>query len=110
MSFLLAECLFAVLMLNGVDMVVQQLKFPLFGFNNTYGIQAIDEGVYSGVTKIWASEDGCGANLAACRAEAAKCDADNIGTRGTCNAFNLCSHSSAVCSTVVGGYTLLSKV
>lgn len=91
-------------------MAIQQPKFPLFGFNNTYGIQAIDAGVYQGVTRKWAAEDGCGTNIAACRKEAAKCDADNMGVRGTCNAYNLCAHSSTVCSTVAGGYTLLSKV
>ncbi|RDI87950.1 hypothetical protein Vi05172_g1738 [Venturia inaequalis] len=72
-------------------MAIQQPKFPLFGFNNTYGIQAIDAGVYQGVTRKWATQDGCGTNIAACRKEAAKCDADNMGVR------------------VAGGYTLLSK-
>jgi len=98
------------LILDSVDMEIQQPKFPLFGFNNTYGIQAIDEGVYKGVTRKWNTEDGCGTGLKACRALANKDDPDNFGIRGTSNAFNLCSHVSTVCSTVYGGYTLLSGV
>lgn len=91
-------------------MAIQQPKFPQFSFNNTYGIQTIDAGVYQGVMRKWATADGCGTNIDACRKEAAKCDPDNMGIRGTCNAYNLCAHSSSVCATVAGGYTLLSKV
>ncbi|KAF2667488.1 alpha/beta-hydrolase [Microthyrium microscopicum] len=92
---------------NGfIDMETQQLKFPQFAYNNTYGIQAVDQGVYAGVSRNYWSEDGCGTRLKQCRAQAAKADPDQVGNAG--EVVNLCAHVLTVCSNVAGGYSLLS--
>jgi hypothetical protein len=97
-----------------VDTAVQQLKFPLFAFNNTYGIQAVDEGLYRGVTKRYNMEDGCGTVLPMCRALATQQDPENTGVRnvpvGGNDAANLCSHAVTVCGNVYGGFGLVSDV
>ncbi|KAF2430909.1 putative carboxypeptidase S1 [Tothia fuscella] len=91
---------------NGfIDMLVQQPTLPLFAFNNTYGIKAINQGDYQGVMKRYGLEDGCANNLAACR-KAALADPENLN-RST-DAGNRCAHASVVCSTVDGAYGMFS--
>lgn len=91
-----------------VDMAVQLPTLPLFAFNNTYGIKAIEESDYRSVMRLYNSETGCGAALASCRRLATAIDPESI--RMSTEASNACTHTAVVCSNVPRGYSLWSSV
>lgn len=82
--------------INGcVDSLTMELSYPAMAFNNTYGIQAIDEDTYVQERTAWSAPGGCQELIFTCRDMAFKRDPDNTGkdpqTNTACvNAANTC--------------------
>lgn len=67
--------------MNGcIDLVSQELSYPEFAYNNTYGIQAINESVYKDtIDNFHRPQTGCLALTLKCRSLADKFDPDAYG-------------------------------
>jgi carboxypeptidase C (cathepsin A) len=82
--------------INGcVDSLTMELSYPMMAYNNTYGIQAIDEDTFIQERTAWAAPGGCQELIFTCRALAAQRDPENTGmdqmTNTACvNAVNTC--------------------
>jgi carboxypeptidase C (cathepsin A) len=59
-----------------IDMTTQMPFYPEFAFNNTYGIQRINETVYKAAVDAWPA---CKAKIDTCRSLEAKNDPDQLG-------------------------------
>jgi carboxypeptidase C (cathepsin A) len=65
---------------NGcVDVITMQQFYPIMAYNNTYGLQTINETVYQEVVNSWNEPNGCLETVMACRAMAAELDPTNQG-------------------------------
>ena len=86
---------------NGcIDLLVQDLAYPTFAYNNTYGIKAINESRYQqAVDNFNRPDTGCRDLIINCRNMAAVGDPDAIGNNDTVN--KACIAASVYCSNEV---------
>ncbi|KAF1985629.1 putative carboxypeptidase S1 [Aulographum hederae CBS 113979] len=94
--------------INGcVDLQTMQLSYPQIAFNNTYGIQAINESTYTAAVAAWQQPGGCQERIAACRTIAAQQDPTNQGNSPEVN--RVCADANNFCqNNVEGPYILYS--
>ncbi|KXH43587.1 serine carboxypeptidase [Colletotrichum nymphaeae SA-01] len=85
------------LIVNGcIDRQVQWPSYPEMAFNNTYGIQTVNETVYQGMIDAYYAEGGCRDRIDACRGISAVYDPDNIGINTTVN--SVCQDAETYCT------------
>ena len=86
---------------NGcVDLLIQELAYPTFAYNNTYGIQAINQSLYQqAVDNFNRPDTGCRDLIINCRNIAAVGDPDATGNNDTVN--QACIAASVYCSNEV---------
>lgn len=88
--------------INGcVDLLTQDLSYAEFAYNNTYGIEAINQTVYEAAVDSWHKEGGCRDQILACRALAAVGDPLSLGNNETVN--GACHNASDYCSNALEG-------
>ena len=72
--------------INGcIDVIAQALSFPHFAYNNTYGIQAINESLFQQSNDNYLMPGGCLDQILRCQALAAEGDPNFIGNNKTVN-------------------------
>ena len=72
--------------INGcVDTLIQEPAYPEFAFNNTYGIQAINESTYRATLDAFNRPGGVKEQIETCRSLAAEGDPFNQGNNDTVN-------------------------
>lgn len=87
---------------NGcVDLLTTELSKPVFAYNNTYGIEAINETIYNAAIEAWGKQGGCRDQILECRAVAAVGDPLFLGNNDTVNA--VCHNASDYCDNAVEG-------
>lgn len=77
----------------------RQVQFPSYAhmaFNNTYGIQAVNESVYNGMNDAYFREGGCRDQINDCRAISSVYDPGNTAINSTVN--QICSDAEAYCT------------
>lgn len=88
--------------INGcIDLQAQSLSYPQFAYNNTYGIEAINETVYNDAVKAYKKPGGCKDKIAHCRELASDGDPNLYGNNETVNAA--CRKADDYCSNNVEG-------
>jgi carboxypeptidase C (cathepsin A) len=88
--------------INGcIDLLTQELSFPEFAYNNTYGIQVINETVYNKAVDDWGRPGGCKDLILTCQTLAKEGDPLEFGNNDTVNAA--CRDASQFCSNQVEG-------
>ena len=94
--------------INGcIDLLTQELAYPTMAFNNTYGIQTIDDDLYHRAVDAYSKPDGCRDSIMTCQSLAAQSDPNSTGSNKTVN--EACSDADQTCrSTVEGVYTTYS--
>jgi carboxypeptidase C (cathepsin A) len=94
--------------INGcTDILVQEPTYPLMAFNNTYGLQTINETVYKESMEAWIQPDGCKALVEQCRDMASKLDPTNQGNSDVVD--TACKDAADFCQeNVEGAYNLFS--
>jgi hypothetical protein len=94
--------------MNGcIDLLSQQLSYPEFAHNNTYGIQAINESLYEeAISNHHRPKTGCLALILKCQSLADKFDPDAYGIDEEVNAA--CAEASDYCTAQVEGQYDLS--
>lgn len=84
------------LIVNGcIDRLVQFPSYADMAFNNSYGVQAVNESVYLGMLDGYEREGGCRDQILECRALADEFDPGNIGINDTVNA--VCQDAENYC-------------
>ncbi|KAI9808965.1 MAG: hypothetical protein M1826_003943 [Phylliscum demangeonii] len=87
---------------NGcVDLLSQAKSYPTFAYNNTYGIQAINETLYRQALNDLSKPGGCLDLITNCRALAAQLDQDDFGNSSAVN--EACQQADTFCSLNVEG-------
>ncbi|KAI9652132.1 MAG: hypothetical protein M1829_001837 [Trizodia sp. TS-e1964] len=82
---------------NGcLDIMVQLPKNPHFAFNNTYGIQVINQTTYDASLNVWGSSGGCKDKILNCRSLAAQFDPNFLGNDSRVN--DACSDAGLFCA------------
>ncbi|KAF4893617.1 Carboxypeptidase S1-like protein B [Colletotrichum fructicola] len=85
------------LIVNGcIDRQVQWPSYPEMAFNNTYGIETVNETVYAGMVDAYYREGGCRDRIDACREVSSSYDPENIGTNASVNA--ICQDAETFCT------------
>lgn len=79
-----------------IDRQVQWPSYPHIAFNNTYGIQTVNESVYNNMMDAYIRSGGCRDQIDECRAVSTVYDPDNIGINVTVN--QICSAAETFCS------------
>ncbi|KAJ4414932.1 hypothetical protein N0V82_007645 [Gnomoniopsis sp. IMI 355080] len=77
----------------------RQVQFPSYAhmaFNNTYGIQTVNESVYNGMNDAYFREGGCRDQINNCRAVSSVYDPENTGINSTVN--KICSGAETFCT------------
>ncbi|KAL2003970.1 hypothetical protein VTN02DRAFT_1266 [Thermoascus thermophilus] len=88
--------------INGcVDLLTQELSYPHMAYNNTYGIQAINDTLYQASLDAWSQPGGCRDLILECQRLASEGDPQFHGNNATVNAA--CSEASQFCSDNVEG-------
>lgn len=88
--------------INGcIDLLAQGLSYPEMAYNNTYGIQVINETVYQQAVDDWSRPQGCRDLILTCRALASEGDPMAFGNNQTVN--EACVEADQFCSTQVEG-------
>jgi len=88
--------------INGcVDLLTQELSYPEMAYNNTYGIQAINQTLYQQAVDSFNKPGGCKDLIIKCRDLAAVGDPNFIGNNDTVNAA--CMDADSYCSNNVEG-------
>ncbi|EED18222.1 carboxypeptidase S1, putative [Talaromyces stipitatus ATCC 10500] len=88
--------------INGcVDLLTQDLSYAEFAYNNTYGIETINQTVYEAAVDAWSKEGGCRDQILECRALAAVGDPLSLGNNETVN--GICANASDYCSNALEG-------
>ncbi|CAJ2510880.1 Uu.00g065050.m01.CDS01 [Anthostomella pinea] len=82
-----------------IDRQIQWPSYPQIAYNNTYGIQTVNETIYLAMMDALDREGGCRDQINDCRAVASLSDPDNIGVNETVNA--ICSAAETFCTTEV---------
>ncbi|KAI1434959.1 carboxypeptidase S1 [Xylaria sp. CBS 124048] len=78
-----------------VDRQVTYFSYPHMAFNNTYGIQAVNETIYLGMVDALNREGGCLDQIADCIAVSEVYDPNNIGINATVN--KICMDAETFC-------------
>ncbi|KAI1635646.1 carboxypeptidase S1-like protein B [Biscogniauxia mediterranea] len=84
-----------------VDRQIQYPFYPHIAFNNTYGLETVNETVYRGMIQAYEEEGGCRDQIDACRALALAYDPDNRGVNASVN--RACADAETFCSGRVRG-------
>ncbi|EAW12632.1 putative carboxypeptidase S1 [Aspergillus clavatus NRRL 1] len=94
--------------INGcVDLLTQAPFYPAMAYNNTYGIEAINQTVYERAMRAWSKPGGCRDLIVRCRELAAEGDPAMHGGNETVNAA--CRVANNYCNNQVEGpYPLFS--
>ncbi|KAK2605724.1 hypothetical protein N8I77_008541 [Diaporthe amygdali] len=88
------------LIVNGcIDRRVQWPSYPEMAFNNTYGIETVNETVYEGMVDAYYREGGCRDRIDVCREVSAVYDPENIGINATVN--SICEDAETFCTNYV---------
>ncbi|KAI9812725.1 MAG: hypothetical protein M1827_004481 [Pycnora praestabilis] len=88
--------------INGcVDLLSQELSYPTIAYNNTYGIEAINQTIYEQAVNAFEMPGGCLDQILKCRALAAVGDPNFDGNNYTVN--EVCSAADNYCSNEVEG-------
>lgn len=88
--------------INGcVDLLTQELSYAEFAYNNTYGIETINQTVYEAAVDAWSKEGGCRDQILECRAVASLGDPFSFGNNETVN--GICHNASDYCSNSLEG-------
>ena len=95
--------------INGcIDLLIQELSYPQIAYNNTYGIQAIDETLYKrAVDNFNRPETGCRDLILKCPAAASEGDADFSGNNARVN--TICDEANTYCSSFVKAQYMISS-
>ncbi|KAI2601818.1 serine carboxypeptidase [Hypoxylon sp. NC1633] len=84
-----------------IDRQIQWPAYPHIAYNNTYGLETVNETVYLQMVDALERPGGCRDQIEICRASASAYDPDNIGINGTVN--QVCSDAETFCSSNVRG-------
>ena len=88
--------------INGcIDLQAQSLSYPEFAYNNTYGIEAINETVYNEAVNAYNKPGGCKDRITHCRTLASEGDPNLNGNNATVN--KVCADAGDYCSNNVEG-------
>ncbi|KAI1099278.1 carboxypeptidase S1-like protein B [Jackrogersella minutella] len=79
-----------------IDRQVQWPSYPHIAYNNTYGIETVNETTYLGMVDALERPGGCREQIEDCRTLALVYDPDNIGVNETVN--QVCSDAETFCS------------
>ena len=89
--------------INGcIDSMVQETSYPEMAYNNTYGIQAINQSTYEQALDAWSAPGGLKELIQTCRRLAAEGDPTNQGGNATVNAA--CSDANIATNDLEGPY------
>jgi carboxypeptidase C (cathepsin A) len=82
--------------INGcVDDLAMSQSWPMIAFNNTYGIQVINETIYEAAMTAFSQPGGCQSAILKCQSMAKQDDPENIGNNKMVNAA--CSEANLIC-------------
>ena len=85
------------LIVNGcIDRKIQWPSYPVMAFNNTYGIETVNETVYQSMVDAYDAPGGCREQIDNCREVAALYDPENVGTNATVN--KICENAETFCT------------
>ncbi|KAI0900235.1 serine carboxypeptidase [Annulohypoxylon nitens] len=84
-----------------IDRQVQWPAYPHIAYNNTYGLETVNETIYLQMVDALDRPGGCRDQINDCRALALVYDPDNIGINDTVN--EVCSDAETFCSNNVRG-------
>ncbi|GLI79427.1 hypothetical protein PoHVEF18_007762 [Penicillium ochrochloron] len=88
--------------INGcVDLLIQAPSYPLFAYNNTYGLETINKTAYTQAMHAWSRPGGCKDQIKHCRVLAAEGDPQMHGNNETVN--KVCKKAGDFCSNNVEG-------
>lgn len=88
--------------INGcVDLLIQEPSYPLFAYNNTYGLETINKTAYTQAMHAWSRPGGCKDQIKHCRVLAAEGDPQMHGNNETVN--KVCKKAGDFCSNNVEG-------
>lgn len=88
--------------INGcVDVLTQELSYAEMAYNNTYGIQAINETVYNAAVDAWSRQNGCKQLIERCRQLATQGDPYLSGNNTAVNVE--CINANTICSNTIEG-------
>jgi hypothetical protein len=89
--------------INGcVDTLLQEPSYPEFAYNNTYGIQAINQSVYEAALDAYSKPGGVKDLIETCRSLASESDPTNQGHNATVN--DACALANAATGDVENPY------
>ena len=86
---------------SSVDLLTQEPSYPEIAYNNTYGIQAINQTVYQQALDDLNKPGGCRDKIIKCRHLAAKLDQGDFGNDDEVNAA--CHDADMFCGNQVEG-------
>ncbi|KAH9893796.1 carboxypeptidase S1-like protein B [Xylariomycetidae sp. FL2044] len=90
-----------------IDRQIQWPSYPHIAYNNTYGIETVNETVYLGMVDAYERPGGCRDQIDECRALSLVWDPENRGVNATVN--EVCQEAESFCgSDVRGPYLELS--
>lgn len=93
--------------INGcIDTLIQEPSYPHMAYNNTYGIQAINQSVYETAMTAFTQPGGVRDLIETCRTLAAEGDPENQGNNATVN--SACSDANTATWDVEGPYVEIS--
>jgi carboxypeptidase C (cathepsin A) len=82
--------------INGcIDDFTQGPSYAQMAYNNTYGIQAINETAFQNAVAAWDGPHGCKSRIITCRELAKSSDPDNLGINSTVN--SACKTAAKFC-------------
>ncbi|KAB5513212.1 carboxypeptidase S1 [Coniochaeta sp. 2T2.1] len=85
------------LIINGcIDRRVQWPSYPTMAYNNTYGLQTVNESVYNSMVDAYSRPGGCREQIDTCRELATAYDPDNTGVNATVN--KICQSYETFCT------------
>ncbi|KAL9065795.1 MAG: hypothetical protein Q9157_007356 [Trypethelium eluteriae] len=96
------------LIINGcIDRQVQWPSYPHIAYNNTYGIQAVNETLYNSMVDAYVRPGGCREQVDTCRNQSVQYDPSNQGINASVN--SVCQQAETFCTNNVRDvYTNLS--
>ncbi|KAI0142615.1 serine carboxypeptidase [Hypoxylon sp. NC0597] len=84
-----------------IDRQIQWPAYPHIAYNNTYGLETVNQTIYQGMVDALERPGGCRDQIDDCRALSVVYDPDNIGVNDTVN--RVCSDAETFCSNYVRG-------
>ncbi|OTA94003.1 hypothetical protein M434DRAFT_72052 [Hypoxylon sp. CO27-5] len=84
-----------------IDRQIQWPAYPHIAYNNTYGLETVNQTIYQGMVDALERPGGCRDQINDCRALSVVYDPDNIGVNDTVN--KVCSDAESFCSSYVRG-------